>query len=75
MHKIGIHTDEAKSLLIIETPSELQFELRDGNDKLLVTGNKLHQPSVSINIKRLAKGTYTLKINVDGQQVYKTVEL
>jgi len=75
MHKIGIYTDPSGFFLIIETPVELQFELRDGNGKLLITGNKLRQPSVSINIKRLAKGSYTLKLNIDGQQVFKTIEL
>ncbi len=75
MQKIGIRTDPARSLLIIETPSELQFELRDSTGKLLVTGNKLRQLSISINIKRLPKGTYTLHITVDGEQIYKTIEL
>lgn len=75
MHKIGINTDPSGSFLIIETPGELQFELRDAAGKLLITGNKLRQPSVSINIKRLGKGTYVLKLNIDGEQVYKTIEL
>jgi hypothetical protein len=75
MQKIGIYTDPSRSLLIIETPSALQFELRDSSDKLLITGNKLRQASLSINIKNLAKGSYTLKINIDGGQVYKTIEL
>ena len=75
MHKIGIYIDPSKSFLIIETPAELAFELRDSNEKLLVAGNKLKQPSVSISIKRLGKGNYTLKLTIDDQEVYKTIEL
>jgi hypothetical protein len=75
MQRIGIYIDPSGSSLVIETSSELQFELRDGNDKLLITGNKLGQPSVSINIKRLAKGSYTLKLYVEGQHVYKSIEI
>lgn len=75
MYKIGIHVDTAKSLLVIETSAELEFELRDSKGNLLVTGNKLQQPSVSINIKRLPKGTYRLALNIDGEQVYKAIEL
>jgi len=75
MHRIGIYIDPSGSFLIIETPSALQFELRDSNDKLLITGNKLRQPSLSISIKRLIKGSYTLKITIDGEVVSKTIEL
>ena len=75
MHKIGIYIDPTRSFLIIETPSALQFELRDGAGKLLITGNKLRQPSVSISIKRLSPGAYTLMLIVDGEHVYKTIEL
>jgi len=75
MHKIGIKIDPSGSFLVIETPCELQFELRDSAGKLLILGNKLRQPSVSINIKRLAKGSYTLKLYVEGEQVFKTIEL
>jgi len=75
MQRISIYTDPEKKLLIIETPFTLQFELRDIAGKLLVTGNKLKQPSIGINIKPFIKGTYTLKIIIDGQQEYKIVEL
>ena len=75
MHKIGISINAPLKLLIIETPAALQFDLCDSSGNLLVTGNKLHQPSISINIARLAKGTYTLKLYIDGEQLYKTIEL
>jgi len=75
MNKIGIYTDPSKTFLIIETRAELAFELLDHNEKLLITGNKLQQPSISINIKRLPKGSYTLRISIDGERVYKTIEL
>jgi len=75
MQKIGISIDTQNSLLVIETPGEFQFELRDSEGKLLITGNKLQQPSISINIKRLAKGSYQLIITIYGEKVVKTIEL
>jgi len=75
MHKIGIYINTPLGLLVIETPAALQFELCDSSGNLLITGNKLHQPSISVNIARLAKGSYTLKLQVDGEQLYKTIEL
>ena len=75
MHKIGIYINAPLRLLIIETPAALQFELCDSNGNLLVTGNKLQQPNISVDISRLAKGSYVVKLHVDGEQLYKTIEL
>jgi len=75
MDKIGIYTDEAGEFLVIETPSEIQYELSDDNRKLLVAGNKLQQPSVRINISHLQPGSYLLKINYDGLTLYRRIEL
>ena len=75
MHKIGIRIDTQNSLLVIETPAELQFELRDTEDKLLITGNKLRQPYINVSIKRLAKGSYKLILTIEGEKVFKTIEL
>lgn len=75
MLKIGIYINQSKTGLVIETAYPLQFELRNCAGKLIVTGNKLLQPLVTINIKRLASGTYTLTIYIEGQTVFKTIEL
>ena len=75
MDKIGIYTDSAGEFLIIETPSEIQFELSDAARKLLVTGNKLQQPYVRINIKNLLPGNYLLKINYEGLTLYQRISI
>ena len=75
MDKIGIYTDGAGEFLVIETPSEIQFELSDEGRKLLVAGNKLQQPSVKINIRNLLPGRYLLKINYEGLTLYQHIEL
>ncbi len=75
MDKIGIYTDSAGEFLIIETASELQFELSDAARKLLVAGNKLQQPSIKINIKNLLPGNYLLKINYDGLTLYQRISI
>ena len=75
MNKIGIYTDPSKTILTIETPAELAFELLDNNEKLLITGNKKQQPNKKNNKKQQPKGSYTLRIVIDGERVYKTIEL
>ena len=75
MLKIGIYLNQSTTGLVIETEHPLQFELRNSEGKLLVTGNKLHQPSITVDIQRLEKGAYTLKMYIQGQTVYKTIDL
>jgi len=75
MDKIGIYTDPEGEFLVIETPSEIQFELSDEARRLLVAGNKLQQPSVKINIKNLQPGKYLLKITYEGMSLYQRIEL
>ncbi|HVX48783.1 MAG TPA: T9SS type A sorting domain-containing protein [Chitinophagaceae bacterium] len=75
MQKISIYTNASHTLLIIDTPVELKFELRDNNGKLLVTGNKLNQPSIAVNIQRLTKGAYLLTIFMEGETLQKKLDL
>ena len=72
---IGIYINQSRAGLVIETPHPLQYELRNSQGKLIVTGNKLMQPTLTIDVQRLTQGDYTLKLHIQGQNVVKKITL
>ena len=75
MDKINLYTQEEGAYLIIETALELQFELRDENRKLIMTGNKLQQPAVKLDIRQLVRGKYLLRLDYEGLTIFKWIDL
>jgi len=75
MLKIGIQINQSTGGLVIETPHPLQYELRNSLNKLIVTGNKLGQPTLTIDVQRLIPGDYTLKLYIQGQTLVKKITL